>query len=323
MKVELSIIICTHNREDLLRECLNSFVAQTATPSCFEVIIVNNASTDHTAAVATEFEATYPHFRMVTEEKVGLSYARNLGFQAAKASWVSYVDDDAKAAPNYVKRALETISTHSFDCFGGVFLPWFKYGKPRWLSPNFGSNRAMITDRKVRPLVKLNACGGVIVFRKEALERVGGFAVHLGMNGTQLAYGEEDLVQEEMRSLGYQIGFDSELKIEHLVAKYKLDWRWHIHSAYAHGAAEVEVYQIKIRYPRLFLLFGAIIFPLLKTPYLLGRVLVQQRYYWQNALIDSLGPAAHYKGRYDRFQIQRKMGKKSETQVQLSLDEKI
>lgn len=310
MKVELSIIICTHNRADLLSECLGSFVRQSAAPSCFEVIIVNNASTDHTAVVAAEFETTYPHFRMVTEEKVGLSYARNLGFQAAKAQWVSYVDDDAKAAPNYVKRALETISKHPFDCFGGVFLPWYKYGKPSWLSPDFGSNRTMITDREVRPLVKLNACGGVIVFRKEALERVGGFAGHLGMNGTQVAYGEEDLVQEKMRSLGYQIGFDPELKIDHLVAKYKLDWRWHIQSAYAHGAAEVEVYQIKIQYPRLFLLAGTFILPLLKMPYILGRMLVKQRYYWQNALIDSLGPAAHYKGRYDSFQMHRKMEKK-------------
>lgn len=322
MSVELSIIICTHNRADILRECLDSFVRQTAEASCFEVIIVDNASTDHTAEVATEFETAYPHFRMVTEEKVGLSYARNLGFQEAKDEWISYVDDDAKAAPNYVKRALETISKHPFDCFGGVFLPWYKYGKPKWLPPDFGSNYTMIADRKVKPLVKVNACGGVIVFRKEALERVGGFAGHLGMNGTQVAYGEEDLVQEKMRSLGYQIGLDPELQIHHLVAKYKLDWRWHIRSAYAHGAAEAEVYQIRIRYPRIFLLIGTLLLPLLKVPYLLGRVLVQQRYYWQNALIDSLGPAAHYKGRYDSFQAQRKMERKREQEVQLSLGEK-
>jgi len=300
MKVELSIIICTHNREDLLRECLNSFVAQTATPSCFEVIIVNNASTDHTAAVAAEFEATYPHFRMVTEDQVGLSYARNLGFKVAKAEWVSYVDDDAKAAANYVRRALETISKHPFDCFGGVFLPWYKYGKPKWLSPGFGSNRTMIIDEKVRPLVQLNACGGVIVFRKEALERVGGFGGHLGMTGTNVAYGEEDLVQQKMRTLGYQIGFDPELRIDHLVAKYKLDWKWHIRSAYAHGAAEVDVYRITINYPNLFLLIRAGIFPVLKLPYLMVKLLVNRHYFWQNAIIDILGPAAHYKGKFDR-----------------------
>ena len=299
MKIELSIIICTHNRADILRECLDSFVRQTAEPSCFEVIIVNNASTDHTAVVAAEYETSYPHFRMLTEEKVGLSYARNLGFQAAKAQWVSYVDDDAKAAPNYVKRALETISKYPFDCFGGVAFPWHKYGKPKWLPTNFESNCKMIGDGSVKPLNKINALGCVMVFRKQALEKVGGFASHLGMTGTNVAYGEEDLVQQKMRTLGYQIGFDPELQVDHLVAKYKLDWKWHIRSAYAHGAAEVDVYRIKIDYPHLFLLIRAGLFPMLKLPYLLIKLLVNQHYYWQNAIIDILGPAAHHKGKFD------------------------
>lgn len=299
MQVELSIIICTYNRADMLRECLTSFVEQTAVSTCFEVIVVDNASTDHTALVAAEFEAAYSNFQVATETKIGLSHARNRGFRAAQALWVSYVDDDAKAAPNYVARALETINKYSFDCFGGVFLPWYKYGKPKWLPGDFGSNRSMIGEGKVRPLIKINACGGVIVFRKEALERVGGFAGHLGMHGTHVAYGEEDLVQEKMRALGYQIGFDPELHIDHLVAKNKLDWKWHIRSAYAHGAAEVDVYRIKIDYPYLFLLIRAGLFPILKLPYLLVKLLVNQHYYWQNAIIDILGPAAHHKGKFD------------------------
>ena len=68
--VEFSVAIAVYNKQDYIGKTLESVLNQTYRN--FEVIIVNNASTDHTAAVATEFEATYPHFRMVTEKKVVL-----------------------------------------------------------------------------------------------------------------------------------------------------------------------------------------------------------------------------------------------------------
>lgn len=272
----------------------------------YEVIIIDNGSTDETPDLLEDYVARHSNFRKVNEPRIGLSYARNTGYQVAKADWVSYVDDDAKAASNYISRALSTTQHYTFDCIGGIFLPWYKYGHPRWLPKNFGTNNHLSGNGEVRELSKINACGGVIVFRKACLYEVGGFPVDLGMNGETIAYGEEDHVQNQMRARGAKIGLDPQLIIEHLVAEYKLDWRWHVRSAYAHGAAEVRVYEVQIPFPLLFLLVGSLVFPLLKLPVLSLKVLLGRDYYWQNLAIDILGPAAHYRGRYDTYIQQKK-----------------
>ncbi|NRB46820.1 MAG: glycosyltransferase [Saprospiraceae bacterium] len=301
MNPRISILICTRNRSNILAECLASFTRQDAPSEWFEVVIIDNGSTDETPALLEDYIARYSNFRKINEPRIGLSYARNAGYREAKADWVSYVDDDAKAADNYINRALSTIQNHSFDCIGGIFLPWYKYGHPKWLPKNFGTNVHLSGNGEVRELNKINACGGVIVFRKACLSQVGGFPIDLGMNGETIAYGEEDHVQNEMRASGAKIGLDPQLIIEHLVAAYKLDWRWHVRSAYAHGAAEVKVYQVNIPFPLLFLLLGSLVFPLIKLPFLSLKVLFDRGYYWQNLAIDIMGPAAHYKGRYDTY----------------------
>lgn len=306
MKPKISIVICTRNRRSILTECLASFTNQDAPSQFYEVIVIDNGSTDGTADLIDDYVITNSNFQRVDEPKIGLSYARNAGYQVAQAEWVSYVDDDAKAASNYISRALSTIEKHSFDCIGGIFLPWYKYGHPKWLPKNFGTNHHLSGNGEVRELSHINACGGVIVFRKACLVELGGFPTDLGMNGETIAYGEEDHVQNKMREAGRRIGLDPQLLIEHLVAEYKLDWRWHIRSAYAHGAAEVKVFDVKISFPVLFLFMGSLVFPLVKLPYLLVRTLLTSNYYWQNLAIDTLGPAAHYKGRYDTYIQQNK-----------------
>ncbi len=305
MYPKISVLICTRNRSAILAECLASFTEQDAPVEWYEVIVIDNGSTDGTAKLIEGYISKYPNFRKVEEPRVGLSYARNAGYERAEADWVSYVDDDAKAASNYITRALSTIENHAFDCIGGVFLPWYKYGHPKWLPENFGTNRHLSGNGEVRELNSINACGGVIVFRKEWLFQVEGFPTDLGMNGQTIAYGEEDYVQNKMREGGARIGLDPHLIIEHLVAAYKLDWRWHVRSAYAHGAAEVKVYEVHIQFPLLFLVVGSLVFPLIKFPYFMVKTLFDRNYYWQNLAIDILGPAAHYRGRYDSY-VQQK-----------------
>lgn len=234
----ITIIICTYNRSDILVECLQSLVEQSNTPSQFEVLIVDNNSTDSTPQIAEQFGVQYSNFRLVKEKKQGLSYARNRGYREATTPWVSYVDDDAKAHSNYVERALWTIRHFDFDCFGGTYYAWHKYGKPQWLPEGFGS-KALIRDT-VGVMDEGFASGGVIVFKKAVLEAMEGFPTHLGMKGKKISYGEETLLQVRMREKGYKLGFDPELKIDHLVAKHKLNLWWHVRSNFIHGASSRE-----------------------------------------------------------------------------------
>lgn len=107
------------------------------------------------------------------------------------------------------------------------------YEKPTWLPKNFGTKQLL---RKTAGFIKKGyASGGVVIFKKSVLQELGGFSSEVGMTGGKIAYGEETLLQIEIRKKSYKIGFDPELIIHHLVSKSKLQLLWHIKSHYAQG----------------------------------------------------------------------------------------
>jgi glucosyl-dolichyl phosphate glucuronosyltransferase len=113
MRPQLTIVICTYNRAALLQKALASLVVQTLPAAQFEVIVVDNNSTDDTAVVCAAFAAQHPTLllRHVVETKQGLSHARNGGFAAAEAEYVTYLDDDAIAAPDFAEQIVTAIRT--------------------------------------------------------------------------------------------------------------------------------------------------------------------------------------------------------------------
>src|SRR5256885_6931960 len=123
--MQLSVVVCTYNRCDLLEHCLHSLEKQTIEKGLFEVIIIDNNSRDDTKQIVQKFTDRNPHFKYIFEGKQGLGYSRNRGYKESKYDWVAYVDDDAIIHSNYVERALWIISNYPFDCFGGVYHAWY------------------------------------------------------------------------------------------------------------------------------------------------------------------------------------------------------
>src|SRR5829696_3704016 len=96
----LSIIIPTYNRKDLLRETLNSLAQQTYPSNHFEVIIVDDGSTDGTAAIAAE---AFPFIlRYFWQSNQGDASARNLGAQQSQADILVFLDDDILVGTGYL-----------------------------------------------------------------------------------------------------------------------------------------------------------------------------------------------------------------------------
>lgn len=220
----LSVIVCTYNRAEYLQGCLDALCAQTAPPDRYEVLVVDNNSTDGTAEVVARSMAGRANIRCVKEEQQGLAHARNRGLRETRSPWVAYVDDDGEVAPDFVEAVLRTISREPFVAFGGVFLPRYVPGKPRWFREEFASN-AMISPRTCAiPCGPHWFNGGVCAFRRDALEAVGGFPAGLGMRGRKLAYGEETLVQVKLHRAGYPLGLVPDVRMRHWVppAKYRL-----------------------------------------------------------------------------------------------------
>jgi len=230
----LSVLICTYNRGDILAECLESVVSTYTEAFPIEVIVIDNNSTDNTSGIVQQFHSKYPYVVYHFEKAQGLSYARNAGYHKAKYDWVVYLDDDALVHDNFFERIFYLISDTDYKCIGGLYLPWYKYGQPKWYRESFGSNRksyTALTALKSSEYVS----GGIFLIQKSLLYAHNGFDVGLGMTGETVAYGEEDDLQNRLRSSGITIAYDPLLKIDHLVPQYKMDVKWFLNASYEMG----------------------------------------------------------------------------------------
>lgn len=106
MSKALTILVCTHNRADLLRGALESLELQSLPRDRFEVLVVDNASTDGTPGVVAECAARgRVDLRSVREEELGLDAARNRGIREAAGTFVAFLDDDARAGATGPRRS--------------------------------------------------------------------------------------------------------------------------------------------------------------------------------------------------------------------------
>ncbi len=113
-RLRVSLVIPAYNEESHLAECLDAVAAQTVKP--FEVIVVDNNSTDATAAVARR----YPFVTLLHEERQGPAYARDCGFNAAHGDIIGRTDADSLLAPDWVARVQQLFADDALDAVSGA-----------------------------------------------------------------------------------------------------------------------------------------------------------------------------------------------------------
>jgi len=133
----ISIIICSYNREKYIIEALESLVFQDFDRNAFEVIVVDNNSTDQTSRYCREYIEAHPDYLIYyfNEPSQGSSFARNTGAGHAKGELLVFMDDDAQALPGLLKA---TWAFHrdfpGIEGFGGKIIPKFIPDAPGWMS---------------------------------------------------------------------------------------------------------------------------------------------------------------------------------------------
>lgn len=232
--MRLTVAICTYNRANMLKECLTSLQHQTAPADTWNLLIVDNNSTDNTHGTAATFAAAFPSIRVVRETKQGLSHARNRAVEECTTEWIAFLDDDAKARVHWVQTLLNVIASDDFDAFGGPYYAWHYYGPPpSWLPPEFGTYEA----KQEYGLLGSNSWipGGNCAIRLAALRKAGSFSPSMGMRGDVCAYGEETQIFYRMQRLGCKLGYVPTLQMDHCVLPHKYTLRWQLTSAFARG----------------------------------------------------------------------------------------
>ena len=224
----LSVIICTYNRQKYIYNCLKSIAENDFDASKYEILVVNNNSTDDTEGECRRFGSDYPHinFSVCCETSQGLSYARNRGIEEAKGDILVYVDDDATVNREY----LSTIADF-FDRYpdamaaGGAIYPVYETEEPKWMSKY---TRELITAYKDegRRVIRMTGSrfpsGGNAAYRREVFERVGRFDPALGRRGNLLISGEEKAVFYSMKRLDMPIYYLPSMILYHIIPQSKL-----------------------------------------------------------------------------------------------------
>ena len=243
-KPKVSVVVCTYNRANILEICLNSLANQTVASDFYEVLVIDNNSTDNTKDVTHKFIEQNSNFKYFLESKQGLSYARNRGWQEALGEYVAYTDDDCKLPEQWLAVAKKIIEEISPGVFGGPSLPFYISPKPAWFKDRYASN--VLLDEKARPLKENEYVFGMNIFvQRSLLEQLSGFDSNLGMSGKAIAYGEETDLIIRIRSTmpDKLIYFDPNLYVHHLVRPEKMTMKWVIKQRFADGKYAYRVFQ--------------------------------------------------------------------------------
>ena len=236
MGIKISAIICTHNRSAYLEKAIRSLIDQTLPKEQYEIIVVDNASTDSMREIVERFQARY-----IYEPILGLSQARNTGWQAAKGEYVAYLDDDAIAAPQWLEKILDVFENIKPrpGCVGGRIEPMWGAERPAWLSDKMLGQLTILdwgSDPKFLDAEQWIA-GANMAFPGKLLEEIGGFCTNLGRKGAALLSMEENMLRMKINKKGYGCFYEPGAVVKHHILPERLTKKWFLDRAYWNGAS--------------------------------------------------------------------------------------
>lgn len=245
MSLEISAVICTHNRASYLPRAIASLV-DSGIEDDQELLVVDNASTDATCAVVSSFDSV-KRLRYVYEPRLGLAHARNAGWRNAAGRYVAYLDDDAIAVPGWLGRIQETFENvrPRPGCVGGKVAPIWEAPRPNWLSDDLIAGLAIVDwSHTPRPLADLRRewlVGANIAFPREILERIDGFTPSLDRVGKHLLSNGDTFMQALIAESGYTCWYDPAIAVSHHIHAGRLSKRWFYRRYYAQGLSDAVV----------------------------------------------------------------------------------
>lgn len=235
-----SVVVCTRNRSRTLEESLEALERLDYPSDRWEILVVDNASTDDTLDVAREFASRCARARVVEEPELGLSAARNTGVRHATGKIIAFADDDSFPDPPWLRALAKVLLRPDALVAGGPVRPRFQGELPGWFGERFLPYLA-VWDRgtEVHALTYNEyPRGNNIAFRREVFDRFGDFSRHLGRTGRSLLSCEEIELCLRVERGGGQILYVPGAAIEHVTVVERLDPEWLERRFFAQGRSE-------------------------------------------------------------------------------------
>lgn len=244
-RVDITVLACTYNRADELKELLASAIEQeTDGRFTFEVLVVDNNSKDHTRQVVEPFlQQTKVPVRYLFEARQGKSYALNTALAAMAGDVYLIADDDLILPPGCLRTLYDLFQAHpEASVIGGKVLPLWRAAVPSWLDARHYTVLAMTSygEESILSDAVNHICLLAGAYRTEDVRAVGGYRADLGVSSRHQIGGVEDAnilmrLYQAGRTGRYEPGLSIYHKVEpeRLTRAYHRRWHTHHGSQYA------------------------------------------------------------------------------------------
>jgi glycosyltransferase involved in cell wall biosynthesis len=234
-ELDLTMLICTHNKARLLDRALESIADQVLPQAAvWEVLVVENRCTDHTREVVRRWarDERIPRLRCVSEPRLGVAFARKRGLQESEGRLVGFVDDDCLLAPDWAEQALRFARVHPrAGAFGGRNeLSW--EAPPTRIAELYGESLARQDLGDGPREMPVNGwrmpVGAGLVLRREAIATSGWVdrGVLRARHPRNLGAGEDAEIALRIRSAGWQVWYSPELRLRHVIPPGRMTLRY-------------------------------------------------------------------------------------------------
>ena len=226
--LKVTVAIPTYNRADFLRQTLAGIAAQQFPRDHFEVLVIDNNSTDHTRAVVAEFAAATPAPRYLLEKQQGLDYARNRAIAEARGEIIVFGDDDILVQPDWLAQMavplLADAATQRIGAIGGEVIPVFPDGLPDWVR-EWHAPLAFRTD--TGPLeAKHSPMGANLAFPRWVFAQLGNFHTALDRAaGNYFSGGDSEMIRR-VRAAGFEVWFAPAAAVRHQMPASRTTFRY-------------------------------------------------------------------------------------------------
>lgn len=242
--MRFSFITCTYNRDKYIGQTLQSVCDQKYPDNNYEIIVIDNNSTDNTASICEEFRAEYPNknFRYFKEMNQGLSFALNRGIKEAQGEYLIFVDDDETIIPQHLERLDNHLRTYPEAVLCGTpVIPVYEIPEPKWMSRFTQRLIGGYFDqgKEVKILEAKNYPGtGHTIIKKELYERYGNYNTELGRKGTSLIGAEDKDMFNRLKNNNIVCYYLPDIPIYHHIPPNKMTDEFFHKLTYSIGKSE-------------------------------------------------------------------------------------
>jgi len=236
--ITYSIIIPTRNQSRKLRYCLDHISRLNFDPHLFEVLVIDNGSTDDTEKVAVSFRETISNMQYHHCRSPGLMAARHMGFDNATGDILCYLDDDSLVAETWLEGISDSFRDDDIIIAGGPCIPRYEVAPPRWIAyfwddVEYGQTNGFLSlldlGNEIRLIDPIYIYGCNFSIRKNTFLEYGGTCPdYYPKNYQQFQGMGESALTIRLRHAGIKALYNPKTKIEHLIPPDRLSTEYFV-----------------------------------------------------------------------------------------------